>query len=143
MTAAEAFLDQARSDSTITGVSSVDRPEAGEYNSAMATDIQQIPQTYEEAVELLARWHREEVPSMVAIWAYDDPAREVVRLLEVDELYAPEGEIWSYHFPASETFPYRTEVALVGPEDFAASEAGTVPLPKNYRGAARRLVYSR
>jgi hypothetical protein len=109
----------------------------------MATYLEQIPSTYEQAVELLARWHREEVPSMVAIWSYDDPDEKVVRLLEVDELYAPEGEIWSYHFTASETFPFRTEVALVGPEDFAAAEAGTVSLPKGYQKVERRLVFSR
>jgi hypothetical protein len=109
----------------------------------MATEIGQIPKTYEEAVELLVRWHREDTPTVLEIWSYDDPDKRVVRLLEVDKLYAPEGEIWSYHFPEAETFPFLMEVALVGPADFEAMEAGDVSLPKSYQNVPRRLVFRR
>jgi hypothetical protein len=98
----------------------------------MTTDTA-IPQTYDEAVRTLARWHGEDESPPVAIFSFDDPEGMVVRLVEVSADFLAKDQLWVVRFGASEEFPFDSAVALATPEEWEQIGQGGRALPDGWR----------
>lgn len=104
-----------------------------------------VPKSYEEAVDTLARDHLSVDETIKEVWSFDDPARQVVRVVEVSdapELPPENGEAAAYPFGKSRDFPFRSEIVLLTRTDWARVEAGTLRLPPGWMLANRRRVGS-
>ena len=107
----------------------------------MAVDIEQIPQTYEDAVQILAAWHGSDPRRRdLRIFAFDDHD-EVVRLLEVSPSHASLGETMSLGFGRGKDFGYLSEISLVSPEEWEKIQARELPLPEGWDLGKCRQVW--
>jgi hypothetical protein len=97
----------------------------------MAT-VKDVPTTYEEAVETLARWHGEGDALGLEAFSFDDPERRTVRLLEVNDAFLSMGEAWPVTFGESAEFPFKTSVFLVSREDYEGLRSGRIELPAGW-----------
>lgn len=101
----------------------------------------EIPQTYEEAERLLARWHAEGGPADLFIFAFPDPDENIVRLLEVSEDFLATGEIRPMTFGRSAELPFRSATALATPQEWEQAQAGSLPLPHGWELKSKRRVW--
>ncbi|MGO8671914.1 MAG: hypothetical protein ACLQVD_11185 [Capsulimonadaceae bacterium] len=93
----------------------------------MSVDLNKIPSTYTEAVDLLAA--RQGDDDDVAVYHMPDPAEKVVRLLEVSPWYKDEDVLGPVSMGASRDFPYASHVILVSEGDWQRVNCGEKPLP--------------
>jgi hypothetical protein len=91
-----------------------------------------VPTTYEEAVETLARWHGEGDALGLEAYSFADPERRVVRLLEISDAFVSVGEAWPVTFGESPEFDFKTSVVLVSREDYEALRTGRIALPEGW-----------
>lgn len=107
--------------------------------------VDAIPKRYDEAVELLARWHGEDQDPSVTIYAFPDPDQAVVRLVEVSEAFPAgdkvEGKPTTYALGRSKDFPYRSEVVMVTPSEWDQIASGKLKLPEGWRFSECRKVW--
>ncbi len=92
-------------------------------------DLNQLPSTYEEAVESLAAWHQD---GNVTIYQMPDPDRKVVRLVEVSDETGDSEEVRPIRMGASVDFPFKTEVLLVSESDWLRISNGEKSLPSGW-----------
>lgn len=100
-----------------------------------------VPKSYEEAVDVLARSHASELGNGVQIFAFADPAKEQVRLLEVTDQTLPSGTVVPIGFGRAPSFPFRSQVAQVTPEEWKQIERGAIGLPAGWDLAHRSRVW--
>src|ERR1041385_938967 len=106
----------------------------------MSTIVSDIPKTYDEAVQTLARWHGEDNDADVSIFSFPDPEEQVVRLIEVSREFPTAGDVRPFTFGRSIEFPFKSSVALVVPEEWEKLQSGQMSLPSGWDiGAARRV----
>lgn len=101
------------------------------------------PRAYRDAIEALARQQHDADSTIREIWSYDDPAGEVVRIVEVSDyelLPAENGEVFAVRFKSSPDFPYVSELALITPHDWDRLRRGDLRLPAGWSNAAPRRV---
>jgi hypothetical protein len=101
----------------------------------------EVPQTYEEAERLLARWQGEGGPADLVAYASPDPTGETVRLLYVSDDFAPEGVIRQMTFGRSTELPFKSSTALATPSEWELVLSGKLSLPLGWDVAARRQVW--
>lgn len=101
----------------------------------------EIPQTYEEAERLLARWHGEGGPADLIIFSFPDPNGDTVRLLDVSDDFMPEGIIRPMTFGRSAELPFKSSTALATPDEWELVLVGKLPLPPGWDLSARRQVW--
>ena len=94
-------------------------------------DLEIVPETYEQAVLLLARWQADDIPG-AKVYSFPDPERVEVRLLEVFEDFPVTGQVFASRFGRSEEFPFRSVTAMVAPEDLERVLSGELPLPDGW-----------
>ena len=115
----------------------------------MATLADPIPKNYEEAVEILSAWHgSDQRREDLRIYAFDDDdtkedRERIVRLLEVSPSHAPLGEALPLGFGRAATFPYRSEIVVVTPEEWDRIASRNIGLPAGWDAEAGRKVWPR
>jgi hypothetical protein len=105
-----------------------------------------VPRSYEEAVAVLKRAHAEEADSDLAIYLFpDEPAREVVRFVEVsasNPAEPPDSDTaWAVTFRGSADFPWMSSVILLTPEDWDRVRHGGLHLPDGWHQAKCQRVW--
>ena len=109
----------------------------------MAIDIEKIPTTYEEAVQILAAWHGSDPRRQdLRIFAFDDHD-EIVRLIEVSPSHASFGKVMPLGFGRGKDFDYSSEIALVSPAEWEKILAKELPLPEGWELEKSRQVWGR
>src|SRR5438105_1546169 len=101
----------------------------------------QVPQTYEEAERLLARWQGEGGPEDLLIFTFPDPAEESVRLLGVSDEFMETGAVLPMSFGRSAELPFRSSTASVTPAEWDRIRAGRIALPAGWDLATARQVW--
>ena len=109
------------------------------YNRTM-TDTETIPTTYEDAARTLARWHAALDRPNFEVYAFPDPDRCTVRLIEVSDDFPCAERVWPVTFGASEEFPFRSSVALVTPADWQRILSGGMALPEGWNLSQRQRI---
>ena len=126
----------------------VDSTERGGQNSDMATEMEAIPKSYDEAVNMLARWHGENEAegTPVTIFRFDDlglPTEEgtVVRLLEVTNGVPETGEAWVVGFGPGPDFPFTSEVIILTPNEWEDVKTGHIEFPAAWASLKYRQIW--
>jgi len=104
-------------------------------------DIDQIPKTYEQAVETLAEWHGS--GQAIEIYSFPDPVRKVVKLIEVSDDFAASGSVAPVGMGASAEFPFQSSVALLSGDEWEAVLRGDMQLPQDWDLETRTRVWPR
>ena len=104
-------------------------------------DLEEIPKTYEEAGECLARWHAIGEHGPERIYAFPDPETQVVRLVEVSPSAPETGEITPVGFGRSPDFPFRSSVIVVTPNEWDQVRSGELKLPQDWALESMRQVW--
>jgi len=99
-----------------------------------------ITKEYDDAVRTLARWHADLAGADFRAYSFDDPARRVVRLVEVSADFPPAGQALPVGFGTSADFLYRSEVILLTPDEWEQVQRGELELPEGWGLADRREV---
>ena len=100
-----------------------------------------IPSSYDDAIRTLVGWHRGLGGRGFRAYAFPDPSREVVRLVEVSSEVQDTGDLLPVTFGASEQFPFRSTVAMATPRQWAQVMAGDLQLPEGWDSREMRQVY--
>lgn len=87
---------------------------------------------YGQAVLTLARWHREGDQAAAAIYAFPDPQRQTVRLIEVSQIVPQTGEVYMVEFGPTAQMPFRTVVAQVTASEWEDICARRIELPDGW-----------
>jgi hypothetical protein len=111
------------------------------YNSIMTVDTDEIPKSYSDAVRLLTQWQGESSPEGSKIFWFPDPQKHTVRLVVVSGDFLASGSVWTLPLGESNDFPFRSEVALLTPDEWRKVEKHKMPLPKGWRFSSRRQVW--
>ena len=88
--------------------------------------LNDLPKTYDDAVEILATWHGDEG---IVIYHSPDPDSKVVRLVEVSNHFADDDELRPVTMGASVDFPFPSSVLLLSKADWEQVQRGTKSLP--------------
>lgn len=110
---------------------------------------EQVPETYEQAMRTLARWHAEDhgESGLHAIYAFpDDRAgvddrQRMVRLIDVTEQTTEADEVMAFGFAPSAMFPYKCGLAQVTPGEWERVLRGDIPLPEGWDLGKRQRVW--
>jgi hypothetical protein len=102
---------------------------------------EQIPKTYDEAAQTLARWQGESGESDLQIFSFPDPEQKVVRLLHVSEMFADTDGVYAIKMGKSQEFPFKSSVALTMPKYWARIKAGELLLPEGWDATTARKVW--
>ncbi len=95
-------------------------------------NLEAVPHHYEEAVMLLANWHRDrDNPDFVA-YSFPDPEGTVVRLVEVSNRFPTTDAVQPIRFGRSADFPFPSAVALVSRQDWVKIKNGSLTLPEGW-----------
>ena len=105
------------------------------------SDVSDVPKNYQQAVEVLAQWHAAGEDAPQAIYHFDDPDRQEIRLIEVSETVPASGQVQVLPIGSSKEFPFSSAVALVTPDEWEQLEAGELSLPEKWDWEKRRQVY--
>lgn len=105
--------------------------------------LEEIPETYECAVVVLATAHRTG-PDQVDIYHQPDPRKSVVRLIEVSEAF-PEGGVDRptpqngmervvpvFPMGPARDFPFRSEIVQVTPAEWDQLRQGSLKLNRDW-----------
>ncbi len=103
-------------------------------------DLEAVPHHYEEAVTLLANWHRDLEDASFTAYSFPDPQGASVRLLEVSDRFPSVDAIRPVRFGQSADFPFPSAVAQVASRDWQRIESGSLPLPEGWHFGDRRHV---
>jgi len=95
-------------------------------------ETEHIPQTYDEAVLELARWHAEDEDPPVTVYVLPDPERETVRLVEVCEAFMSQEQPDGLQFGRSREMPYPTQVIQLSTGDWGQVQRGEKTLPPGW-----------
>jgi hypothetical protein len=95
--------------------------------------LEDVPNTYDQAVRTLAAWHGEEQDPPVEIYHFPDPQGRTIRFVEVSYIFPSTGKVAPVTMGASVEFPFRSSVALVSPEEWKAVLDGTISLPEGWK----------
>ena len=87
-------------------------------------NLNEIPRSYEEAVNLLAAWHESEQGEAVRVLSLPDPNGQTVRFVEVSSDFGDGDQPRPIAMGASKDFPYRSEVILVSEGDWSRLKSG-------------------
>ena len=121
-------------------------------------DLEQIPKSYDDACQVLAKSHAEEHGFPVRVICFPDPKKKEVRLVEVSNSF-PANPIAAIAYPDSSgvprakptvpvvtlrpsaDFPFRSSVALVTEEEWSQIEAGKLAVAGNWGLCVHRQVW--
>jgi len=106
----------------------------------MAT-TDEIPKTYDQAIETLAHWHGEGGEEDLEIYSFPDPAGQVVQLLEISSAFAQKGQVVPWRMGRSEEFPFPSEVALITHHEWSEIHQGRLGLPEGWDWASKQKVW--
>ena len=95
-------------------------------------NLEAVPRHYEDAVLLLANWHRERGDASFAAYSFPDPGGLVVRLVEVSDRFPIADTVRPLRFGRSADFPFASAVALVSVQDWANILSGSLMLPEGW-----------
>ncbi len=95
-------------------------------------NLEAIPRHYEDAIVLLANWHRERDDADFAAYSFPDPEGAVVRLVEVSDRFPTTEAVRPIRFGRSADFPFPSAVALVSAQDWAKVLNGSLTLPEGW-----------
>lgn len=99
-----------------------------------------VPKTYDDAVRVLTRSHGESLDPGGRLFAFDDPSKREVRLLEVTAC-TPATGVMPIAIRASDHFPFRSVIIQVTPEEWKIIEARELPLPTGWDLGSRREAW--
>src|SRR5258706_3347004 len=90
----------------------------------------------DDAAKLLITWHFDIEPEMTEIYRFvssneEDP-EEPIRLLEVNEVTVPTGNVEVFGFRPSADVPFWTHVAEITPHELERIRSGQIPLPNGW-----------
>jgi len=102
--------------------------------------VEDVVREYDDAVSTLAAWHADMAGDDYAAYSFDDPARRVVRLVEVSADFPAAGQALAVGFGASAEFPYRSEIVLLTPDEWEQVQRGELALPEGWCLADRKEV---
>ncbi len=95
-------------------------------------NLEVTPYQYEDAVMLLASWHRERGETGFAAYSFPDPERVAVRLVEVSANFPTTDSVRPIHFGRSADYPFPSAVALLSAQDWDKVLSGSLPLPAGW-----------
>ncbi len=95
-------------------------------------DLEAVPNRYEDAVLLLANWHRDRDDRTFAAYSFPDPRGNEVRIVEVSERFPRTEEVRPVRFGRSAEFPFPSAVALVSAQDWLRVLSGFLTLPEGW-----------
>lgn len=95
-------------------------------------DLEVVPHSYADAVALLVGWHRDRDDANFIAYSFPDPQGEVVRLVEVSNLFPSVDAVRPIRFGRSADFPFPSAVALVSTQNWANILNGSLPLPEGW-----------
>jgi len=102
-------------------------------------NLNEIPRTYKEGIDLLAAWHGG-VNNTTSIYSLDDNSEHVIRFVEISPDFSDQDELRPLRMGASHDFPYSSEVLLVSETDWQYVQNGRKTLPSGWdRNALRRI----
>lgn len=93
-------------------------------------NLEAVPRHYDDAVALLANWHRE--GTGFAAYSFPDPEGVVVRLVEVSDRFPTLNAVRPIQFGRTLDFPFPSAVALLSAEDWANVQQGLLLLPSDW-----------
>lgn len=103
--------------------------------------IDQVPETFDDAVKALVAAHSEAGPADLMIFWFPDPQEQVVRLVLVSDEFQQTGAIRPLPLGRSAEFPFRSAAALATPDEWRRAQDGHLPLPDGWELAAARQVW--
>ncbi len=103
-------------------------------------DLETVPRRYEDAVVLLAGWHRDREDANFTAYSFPDPDGLVVRLVEVSNQFPAADAVRPIHFGRSAEFPFLSAVALLSVQDWAKVRSGFLPLPAGWTLESARQI---
>ena len=95
-------------------------------------NLEVTPYQYEDAVVLLASWHRERGNIGFAAYSFPDPEKIAVRLVEVSDYFPAADSVRPIHFGRSTDFPFPSAVALLSSQDWERVLNGSLSLPMGW-----------
>jgi len=95
-------------------------------------NLEAVPHRYEDAVALLANWHRDRDYAGFAAYSFPDPEGVVVQLVEVSDHFPSMDAVRPIRFGRSADFPFPSAVALVSVQDWAKILNGSLMLPEGW-----------
>jgi len=95
-------------------------------------NLEVVPHSYSDAIALLAGWHQDRDDLGFAAYSFPDPEGEVVRLVEVSNLFPSVDAVRPIRFGRSADFPFPSAVALVSVRDWARILDGSLTLPEGW-----------
>ena len=105
--------------------------------------LDEIPKTYDDAVQALARWHGEAQGFDLEIYAVSDPQQQQVRLIEVSDDFPRPGPVVAIPLGRSNRFPFKSAVALATTAEWDEIRAGTRPAPGGWDLSTADKVWPR
>ena len=106
----------------------------------MAT-LDDIPRTYDAAVRSLVESHADLDRSGMLIFSFPDLAGEVVRLLEISDIFPDAGRVAAFQWGRSADFPFKSIVAQITPQQWRRILTAELPLPDGWDLASRQQVW--
>jgi hypothetical protein len=103
----------------------------------------QIPKTYDDAVDVLVEWHTDQMPDDLEIYLFPDAERKQVRLLEISDDFPGIGRIAAFPFGKSAEFPFKSSVAQVTHDEWMQICQGTLTLPSGWDLKHKQKVWPR
>ena len=95
-------------------------------------DLNRIPTTYADAVNLLVAWHSNESADPVSIYLLPDPDERTVRFVEVGDDFGDDLLARPITMGASRDFPFPTSIMLLSKKDWDLVKAGGKALPEGW-----------
>jgi hypothetical protein len=93
------------------------------------TGLNRVPRSYNDAVDLLVEWHRDEG---IKIYNMPDPNQQTVQLIEVSNSFGDDDPIRPLAMGPSHDFPFPTSVILISEHDWHLIENGAQYLPTGW-----------
>ena len=103
-------------------------------------NLEAVPTRYEDAVALLANWHRDREDLHFAAYSFPDPEGAAVRLVEVSSRFPSVDAVRPLHFGRSADFPFPSAVALVSIQNWDQIASGNLALPEGWSLQSARQV---
>lgn len=94
-------------------------------------NLEIVPRKYEEAVDLLARWHANGHTDLEVL-SFPDPARKIVRLVEISDDFPATGDSTPIRMGASADFPFPSGVILLTKREWMEVQEGKMSMPNGW-----------
>ena len=104
-------------------------------------DLGDIPKSYANAVQTLAKWHGEDDDGPWAICSFPDEDGQTVRLLEVSENVPESDTVMPLVIGPSGEFPFKSAVILLTPREWERVKTGELALPGGWGLKSQKQVW--